>query len=212
MTLVELLVTIAIVAILAAMLMPVFSRARSKAYQISCLSNVRQVGMAMFIYSADWDGQLCPTRLHKKWIWTHFIYPYVHSERLFVCPTASPQTFTERWERRGELSYGLNRHLEDHQTAQPRNLLVFEQPSRTILFADSACGPTTGPDERRGFQIREDRAPDTKAGISSRHGGAANLGFLDGHIRSYEARRVVPALNEAGVWWFPSPDYGPVPE
>ncbi len=191
--------------------MPVATRARDKAHETACLSNVRQVGMAMMMYAADNDEILCPTRLNKEWIWPHFVYPYVHNQELFICPTARLHTYTERWERRGELSYGLNRHLEHITTYQPRGIYEFEQSSRTIMFADSTCGPTTGPDRRRGYQIREDRAPDTRSGISSRHDGQANIAFLDGHARSYVAEEVVPAMNEAGLWWFPSPSYGPCP-
>ncbi len=210
-TLVELLVVIAIIAILAAMLMPVFAQAKSRAQESACLSNVRQVAMAMLMYAHDSDQRLCPTREDKTWLWTHFVYPYVSNEELFVCPVASPRTYTEVWDKRGELSYGLNRHLEDTETNQPRFLTEFEQPSRTIFFADSTCGPTDGKAGFRGFQVREDRAPDTKSGVSSRHRGRANVAFVDGHVRSYRAVRVVGALNEAGLWWFPSSEYGPVP-
>jgi prepilin-type processing-associated H-X9-DG protein len=163
------------------------------------------------MYADDWDGWLCPTRKDKTWIWPHFVYPYVHSEQLFVCPTALPKTYTDTWERRGELSYGLNRNLEDTATNQPRSLDDFREPARTIFFADSTCGPTDGSDGYRGFQIREDRQPDTKSGISSRHQGYANIAFGDGHARAYEAATVVPAINEAGLWWFPSAEFGPVP-
>src|SRR5687768_18600195 len=54
-TLIELLVVIAIIAILAAILFPVFAQARDKARSASCLSNLRQVGMGLYMYVQDYD-------------------------------------------------------------------------------------------------------------------------------------------------------------
>jgi prepilin-type N-terminal cleavage/methylation domain-containing protein/prepilin-type processing-associated H-X9-DG protein len=55
-TLIELLVVIAIIAILAAILFPVFARARESARKISCLSNMKQLGLAAHMYATDYDG------------------------------------------------------------------------------------------------------------------------------------------------------------
>ncbi|MBV9868586.1 MAG: prepilin-type N-terminal cleavage/methylation domain-containing protein [Abitibacteriaceae bacterium] len=66
-TLIELLVVIVIIAILAAMLLPVFASAREKARSAACASNLKQMGMALFMYRADYDSvnvyyRMCPDR------------------------------------------------------------------------------------------------------------------------------------------------------
>ena len=56
-TLIEILVTIAIIALLAAMLFPIGLRAREMARRATCASQLRQIGMAFSMYLADWDGR-----------------------------------------------------------------------------------------------------------------------------------------------------------
>lgn len=69
-TLIELLVVIAIIAVLAAILFPVFAQAKAKARQTTCLSNLKQIGLAFSMYAADWDD-LLPVTSGGPYNWTY---------------------------------------------------------------------------------------------------------------------------------------------
>ena len=60
-TLIELLVVVAIIGILAAILFPVFARARENARRASCMSNVKQLSLASLMYAQDYDERLVPS-------------------------------------------------------------------------------------------------------------------------------------------------------
>jgi len=90
-TLIELLVVIAIIAILAAILFPVFARAREKARQTSCLSNQKQIALALLMYSQDVDERFPAVYNDNvpaigRYIWADCIAPYVKNREIFSCP------------------------------------------------------------------------------------------------------------------------------
>ncbi len=106
-TLIELLTVIAIIAVLAAILFPVFARAREKGRQAACLSNLRQIGLAVIEYEQDYDDLLpgCPylkqTLGYRNWLpatawppsdprtgWAAIVLnPYIKSGGIWTCPS-----------------------------------------------------------------------------------------------------------------------------
>lgn len=87
-TLIELLVVIAIIAILAATLFPVFAQAREKARQTTCISNLKQLGLAGAMYSQDYDETLMISQAGEQ-RWPQLLTPYVKSRGFVICPTAN---------------------------------------------------------------------------------------------------------------------------
>jgi type II secretory pathway pseudopilin PulG len=86
-------VVIAIIAILAAILFPVFARAREKARQASCTSNLKQLALGFNMHSQDYDSigpqrDIWPNSTGTRYGWTDEITPYVKNTQMFICPSS----------------------------------------------------------------------------------------------------------------------------
>ena len=140
-TLIELLVVIAIIAILAAILFPVFAKAREKARQISCLSNMKQLGLGFMQYTQDNDENY-PTGssgpLGQGWAGT--IYTYVKSTGVFKCPDDSTQPQTSNGVVSYPVSYAANFNFMRTDGGSPgdphtgQSLASLASPAKTVLL------------------------------------------------------------------------------
>ncbi len=175
-SLIELLVVIAIIAILAAIIFPVYGRVREKARQTTCLSNLKQIGLAMQLYADDYDGvytrgQFWPWDSSRTWI--HVTEPYVRNSQVFICPTADPQRFSYGYNiaywGAGDLLDGMH-GIND---AVPVSEAAVLEPTETIWVVDFdnywGCGLEFGLE-----------AP------TARHNDHFNTLFVDGHVKALD--------------------------
>jgi prepilin-type N-terminal cleavage/methylation domain-containing protein/prepilin-type processing-associated H-X9-DG protein len=140
-TLIELLVVIAIIAILSAILFPVFAQARAKARQAACLSNVRQMALAVQMYHQDFESYpmyAVPGVVQLRWF--DQILPYTKSADMFSCPSTG-RSWSFGPEGRNA-TYGYNYQYLGNSRGDCSNLPVTEAqistPANTIAVADSA--------------------------------------------------------------------------
>ncbi len=154
-TLVEMLVVIGIIGILAGMLMPALGRAKAKAHQIKCISNLRQLGFGLTLYAGDYDGEF-PSRKAPPNAWPHKLKPYYVDWSLITCPSdkfgVGGLYADEINPNRSFLINGFNDYFmnllegEDYQKYQhwdwPHGMreVSIPKPSETVIFGEKRSG------------------------------------------------------------------------
>ena len=155
-TLIELLVVVAIIGILAALLFPVFARARENARRASCQSNLKQIGLGAMQYAQDYDDKVVPIYAQdassKKYYWyaswdgaargdsEGLLFPYMKSTQVQACLSFKNELRTEM----GLTGYGYNvAYLSPYDATagwEPRSISLSEIQSsaKLVMLADAA--------------------------------------------------------------------------
>ena len=134
-TLIELLIVIAIIAILSAILFPVFATAREKARQTACASNEKQIGLGLMQYVQDNDKSYPLGLVTDRGVgWAGQIMPYVKASQVFTCPSDT----TIAGGQNSAISYAMNQstiwaapnctapYQASQFTSPPVTIMVFE--------------------------------------------------------------------------------------
>jgi prepilin-type N-terminal cleavage/methylation domain-containing protein/prepilin-type processing-associated H-X9-DG protein len=193
-TLIELLVVIAIIAILAAILFPVFAQAREKARQTTCTSNMKNIGLAVMMYTQDYDETYPPLWYAAgNGHWPNTVRPYfgqagsdptgkLWTKGIMVCPSSGG--FNPGWSYAMSEAYSVyDPKLNGHRgfpmasIASPaRVLMISEAPivkewgqASIQISASAQCwgGPTGNGIDIKGYEDRDGIPQSATANCSS---------------------------------------------
>jgi prepilin-type N-terminal cleavage/methylation domain-containing protein/prepilin-type processing-associated H-X9-DG protein len=190
-TLIELLVVIAIIGILAALLLPVLSRAREQGRCTQCQSNLHQIGVAFEVYLQDHDNTLMQRRYQDpvNYGYDEILFPLVaNNPLLFICPDQRTTDITDlSAQHYGEPGYGMNWYYDNV------NVQVVTAPSQTILATE-----TIGPQNNGSH--RADRDSENPGQLADeRHSGRANYLFFDYHVEKLKYEQTLSS-NSVDDW------------
>jgi prepilin-type N-terminal cleavage/methylation domain-containing protein/prepilin-type processing-associated H-X9-DG protein len=179
-TLIELLVAIAIIAILASILFPVFARARENARRASCMSNLKQIGLATMMYVQDYDEWYpMGARRRNMWAergtWRFFLQPYTKSTQVFRCPSDA-SVLSDAGDYIA-ISYGINYQIAGWCSAVP--MAALQSPAQTIFATEMA---STDANQYTVYPTTITWVP-VGAKVYPRHFDGSNFAFTDGHVK-----------------------------
>ena len=204
-TLIEVLVVMAIIAVLAAIVFPVLNRAKAAGRKPECLSNLRQLASASMMYAADADEHMFGPDY-----WGDILQPYLKSTEVLHCPLEGLHLeFDDGVLQPWSYQYALNDVLDDFDApigAAWAALGQAQEPSRLILFVDGwplegDPGPGNGRDRHVVnwvFGERDRLRHDVDDG-NPRHLGNFLIVTLDGHASSRPRPRAADGTFRGGT-------------
>ena len=205
-TLIELLIVIAVVAILTSLLLPALGHSQSQARRIRCVGNLRQIGIATQLYWDDYEGQAFRYRRAVEpsgalyWFgWIErgsegnrtfdatqgALFPYLGKGTVEICPSLNYALESFKRKATGAAyGYGYNLQLSASDPLPPVRLSSIPNPAQVVVLADAAQVNTfQSPASPDNPMLEEFYYVNTnEPTVHFRHSQRANLVFVDGHV------------------------------
>lgn len=199
-SLIELLVVMAILAILVAFLLPALQKAREKGRQAVCANNLRQIGLAFHMYANDWNGWLPYDNVNKggsDFTWDRTLMPYLNAgdpnnfyQRTHIKIVHCPSDRIVRRTNFGPRSYTMNRYLSWGANPIFLKIIAVHQikyPSKTVFLCEawSAVKNDNNESSVTGWHNATSGSLHGSWGniASSIHNGGSNFLLCDGHVK-----------------------------